>query len=87
MKLFENVNVNVQEIKLVQINRVYTGKAGRCYCGCSGKYWTDDRNKKRVLASVQNKEGSLEAFKSMPDDEEIIVTRVAGQREYTLYLK
>lgn len=89
MKLFENVDVNVQEIKLAQIQRVYTGKAKCCYCGCSGKYWDDDRNKMRVLKAVQKQGGGdLEAFKcELPDDEGVIVTRTSGQREYTLYLK
>lgn len=35
-------------IKVEDIAKVYSGKPG-CGCGCKGKYWTDERNIKRIV--------------------------------------
>ncbi len=35
-----------------QINRVYSGKPGKCCCGCSGKYSDSDRSKKLILNKI-----------------------------------
>ena len=32
-------------IKLENVGKVYSGKAGRCACGCSGTYWVASKHR------------------------------------------
>lgn len=83
---WKDVSIDLLEITVDKIARAYTGKAGHCYCGCSGKYWEDVRNKKRVLKLVQTTQGKLEAYQF--EGEGVIVTRETSTgKAYTLYLK
>lgn len=37
-----------------QIERVYSGRLGRCMCGCSGRWGDSDRSKKIIAGRVLN---------------------------------
>jgi hypothetical protein len=43
--------INGQEYK---IKRVYSGRANRCCCGCSGKYFDDDASIRKYLKKIVN---------------------------------
>ena len=58
--------------------KVYSGKAGKCCCGCSGRYWEEgDKMFSNMLAKVSR----LPALK----DEGSYVWGEVGERLYIAY--
>ncbi len=68
-----------------KVEKVYTGKPGKCACGCSGNYWYPDHKNfakmaKKVLDLLNHPDSSTEY------DEAWASCEVDG-RVYTAYLK
>jgi hypothetical protein len=66
-------------ISIENIDRVYSGKDGKCCCGCSGKYWDDAKQKARVI-KIMNKTANL-------TDGGCHAYAVVGERLYIAYYK
>ena len=66
-------------IDLSKVTKVYSGKAGKCCCGCSGKYSETPRQIKRVAKVIA--EAPVEA---RIEDNSFISADVGG-RTYTVY--
>jgi hypothetical protein len=41
------------------INKVYSGRPG-CGCGCRGRYWTDKRNIKRIVNTMNARSSEID---------------------------
>ncbi len=71
-------------VTMDQVERVYSGKANRCFCGCSGKY-TEKTDKSfkmmatKVLALVNEADGG-DNFGNGTSVE-------VGERVYAVYFK
>lgn len=68
-------------LTLDQIESVYSGKDGKCCCGCAGKHSSDVRNKARILRLVQEGERCGEV-----EFGETYAARVIGTRLYIVYI-
>ena len=54
------MTATVSDLSINDINRVYSGKAGRCCCGCSGKYSSDDKAKRRLLRLLNENPSAID---------------------------
>lgn len=68
-----------------QVKRVYSGKAGKCCCGCAGTYYeaADAASAKMVKKVV----GLINAADELLDDEEGHKAIEIGNRVYIAYLQ
>lgn len=77
----------VNELTRSQIASVYSGKAGCCACGCSGKHYANNQDNAsmitRVINVLQANVDKAEYHLSCLND---IVTLKLGKRMYVAYL-
>jgi hypothetical protein len=64
-------------IAIDTIKQVYSGKDGKCCCGCAGKHSTDQKQKTRIV-NILNKDENTKV-------EETYAFTVIGSRLYVAY--
>jgi len=73
------------KIKIETVASVYSGKAGRCCCGCSGNHRYASAHAAHVKMLV-NKLNKADA-KELTHDNPVYVSMERGGRLYVAYLK
>lgn len=64
-----------------KVTKVYSGKAGKCCCGCAGTYWDNNKDNARQVERIINKVRTA-------GDQDVCSTYVAteiGSRLYIVY--
>ena len=75
----------MKPIKLHRVEKVYSGKALNCYCGCSGKYWYPDSEVS--LAKVKRIVNKLNKHLNEVQDWLSFATLTIGKHDWTVYMK
>lgn len=61
IKFNEGATVSIDEVELEKAVKTYNGKAGRCCCGCAGKYAYTEEGAKAASYEVDVKPRSVKA--------------------------
>lgn len=69
-------------ISIENVKQVYSGKDGKCCCGCSGTHSTDDKQKTRIV-NILNK--AAKAGNLMDTVDDTYAATVIGKRLYVAY--
>ncbi len=87
--LSEMPSMSLQAVKPEDVTNAYTGKIGRCCCGCSGKHYTPDtdlRGVKSVLKRIQA-QPTDKVFVVSSFGEQIVIYTDIGKRSLVLHVK
>jgi hypothetical protein len=78
--MYIETNGQKPEFKIEDIMSVYSGKEGKCCCGCNGKHYHDDMKQKTRIVNILNK-AKLEDLDIHP----VYAATVVGNRLYIAY--
>ena len=89
-----NTNTNTKDITINELTpemvvSVYSGKDGKCCCGCSGKHFRDARNIKRIVKILKENANNetFEVYIGPFDGNVHYFAVVLGERLYIAYLQ
>lgn len=68
-------------IKIEKVKSVYSGKDGKCCCGCAGKHSDDQKQKTRIVNILNNARCADVDW----DDNGVYAATVIGSRVYIAY--
>ncbi len=68
-------------ISIENVKQVYSGKDGKCCCGCAGKHSTDQKQKTRII-NILNKANPADIDR---DANGVYAATVIGNRLYIAY--
>lgn len=68
-------------ITIENVKSVYSGKDGKCCCGCAGKHSDDQKQKTRIM-NIINKANPADVDM---DDNGVYAATVIGNRVYIVY--
>lgn len=77
--------MNIRNLTVDQIKQVYSGKNGKCCCGCSGTHYTYGPMLQKVLNKMVANAGTSEGHLGMCG--EYVFSLVVGARLYVIYVK
>ena len=68
------------------VKEVYSGKPGRCCCGCSGKYSDNPNTIKRIVGYINANREAAKATNNYIEDNELVSVDT-DTRRWIAYLK
>lgn len=67
------------------VSKSYTGRSGRCRCGCAGNYRESGPGVTRTLNALKHQHGLFPVSITVGLFGDVIVDAQIGDRDYTLY--